>query len=151
MAADVDADAAAVLFTRRGVNGQPCFELLLFEWAGEWRLAGSSGGSAEEDVLAQRPPSSALGGPLRWEGGGSCHSELVRGLPRRLLNHAQVRAAAEAHQVEVRGHDGERILPVWRHGQLVVIWQGRCAPELTARDAEGRPLGTASSLAAGGW
>lgn len=152
MAADVDADAAAVLFARRGVSGQPCFELLLLEWDGEWRLAGGSGGSAEDDVLAQRPPASVLGGPLRWEGGGSCRSHLGSRLrPRRWLHHAQVRAAAEAHQVDVRARRTERTLPVWRHGQLVVIWHGRSAPELTARDAEGRPLARASSLAAGGW
>ena len=134
MAADADGDAAAVLFARRGVSGQPCFELLLFEWAEGWRLAGESGGSAEDDVLAERPPASLLGGPLRWEGGGSCHSGLGGVLHRRRwLHHAQVRAAAEAHEVGVRGRRGERTLPVWRHGQLVVIWYGRAAPELTAR------------------
>lgn len=156
MAADVDVDAAAVLFARRGVSGQPCFELLLFERAEDdgWRHAGGSGGTAEDDVLAERPTAMTLGGPLRWEGGGSCRSSLAPriGLRRqRWLYHAQVRAAAEAHQVDVRGRRGERTLPVWRHGQLVVIWRGRGAPKLTARDAHGRPLGQAASLAAGGW
>jgi hypothetical protein len=154
MAADVDADAAAVLFARRGVSGQPCFELLLFEWAEGWRLAGDSGGSAEDDVLAERPPASLLGGPLRWEGGGSCHSDLSPriGLRRQpWIYHAQVRAAAEAHEVGVRGRRGERRLPVRRHGQLVVIWRGHGAPQLTARDAHGRPLGRTASLASGGW
>ena len=156
MAADVDCDAAAVLFARRGVSGQPCFELLLFDQAGDggWQFAGGSGGSAEDDVLAERPPAYVLGGPLRWEGGGSCRSDLAPRIGlrrRRWLNHAQVRAAAEAHEVHVRGSRGERVLPVWRHGQLVVVWRGRGAPELTARDAHGRPLGRVASLAAGGW
>ena len=174
MAADVDADVAAVLFARRGVSGQPCFELLVLEYhgalraagsraegtagggagGGQWRLTGGSGGSAEDDMLAERPPASVLGGPLRWEGGGSCRSDLAPriGLRRQhWLYHAQVRAAAEAHEVDVHGRRGERTLPVWRHGQLVVIWRGRGAPELTARDEHGRPLGEASSLAASGW
>jgi hypothetical protein len=171
MAADVDADAAAVLFARRGVSGQPCFELLLFEYhrerdaapgtadgadtaGGGWWLVGGSGGQAEDDVLDDRPPAFALGGPLRWEGGGSCRSALAPriGLRRqRWLYHAQVRAAAETHEVQVRGSRGERMLPVWRHGQLVVIWRGGGAPELTALGDDGRPLGETSSLAAGGW
>jgi hypothetical protein len=154
MAADVDADAAAVLFARRGVSGQPCFELLLFEKQrdGGWRFAGGSGGSAEDDVLAERPPANVLGGPLRWEGGGSSRGDRRGWLRRRRwLQHAQVRAAAEAHQVDVRGRRGKRTLPVWRHGQLVVIWRGRGAPQLTARDADGRTLGRTASLVGGGW
>lgn len=161
LAADVDGDAAAVLFARRGVSGQPCFELVLFEdHGGVWESPGGSGGAAEDDLLADRPPASALGAPLRWEGSGSCRSGLPRSkLPRyglgraggRWLHHVHVRAAVEAGEVRVRGIRGVRTLPVPRHGQLVVVWRGRAAPWLSAWSDKGLLIGREVSVASGGW
>jgi hypothetical protein len=161
LAADVDGDAAAVYFARRGVSGQPCFELVLFEdHGGVWESPGGSGGTAEEDLLADRPPAAALGAPLRWEGGGSCRSDLPRtrlpwyGLGRpsgHWLHHVQVRAAAEAGEVRVRGTRGERTLVVPRHGWLVVVWRGRAAPWLSAWSGDGVRIGPEVSVASSGW
>ncbi|MGE5290710.1 MAG: hypothetical protein ACM3ML_26665 [Micromonosporaceae bacterium] len=161
LAADVDGDAAAVLFARRGVSGQPCFELVLFEdHGGVWESPGGSGGTAEEDLLADRPPASALGAPLRWEGSGSCRSGLPRhrlpwyGLGRGgggWLHHVHVRAAVEAGEVRVRGIRGVRTLSVPRHGQLVVVWRGRAAPSLSAWSDSGVRIGSEVSVASGGW
>ena len=168
LAADVDGDVAAVLFARRGTSGQPWFEVVVFERGhdGCWESPGESGGQAEDDILDDRPPAAALGAPLRWEGGGACRGRLpprlwarAPGLPlgvsrlrgRRTLNHTLVRAAAETGQVRVRGAHGERILPVPRHGQLVVVWRGHTAPSLTPWSHDGVRIGPAVSVAAGGW
>jgi len=161
LAADVDGDAAAVLFARRGVNGQPCFELVLFEdHGGVWESPGGAGGIAEDDLLADRPPAVVLGAPLRWEGDGSCRTKLPRnrrpwhglGPARgRWLHYAQVRAAAETGEVRVRNVRGERILAVPRHGQLVVVWRGRAAPWLTAWSDRAVRIGPEVSVASGGW
>ncbi len=159
LAADVDGDAAAVLFARRGTSGQPWFEVVVFEKhrGGGWESPGGSGGAAEDDILDDRPPSAALGAPLRWEGGGACRGRLAPRLPpgvwrgRRLLNHTLVRAAAETAQVRVRGAHGERTLPVPRHGQLIVVWRGRAAPSLTPWSAAGMRIGPEVSVASGGW
>jgi hypothetical protein len=161
LAADIDGDAAAVLFARRGTSGQPCFEVVVFERApgGPWETVGGSGGQAEEDLLDDRPPSAALGAPLRWEGSGACRGRMAPrrrlGLPRsrawRVLNHTLVRAAAETGQVRVHGAHGARILPVQRHGQLVVVWRGRAAPSLTPWSADGVRIGPDVSVASGGW
>jgi hypothetical protein len=165
LAADVDGDVAAVLFARRGTSGQPWFEVVAFErgHGGAWESPGGSGGQAEDDILDDRPPAATLGAPLRWEGGGTCRGSLARpglrvglpGLPgprsRRLLNHTLVRAAAETAQVRVRGAHSERILPVSRHGQLVVVWRGGDAPSLTPWSEDGVCIGPEVSVASGGW
>ena len=161
LAADVDGDVGAVLFARRGTSGQPWFEVVVFErgTGGHWESTGASGGQAEDDILDDRPPSAALGAPLRWEGGGACRGRMAPrrrlGVPRlrgrRVLNHTLVRAAAETGQVRVRGAHGERILPVPRHGQLVVVWRGRAAPSLTPWSADGARIGPEVSVASGGW
>jgi hypothetical protein len=161
LAADVDGDAAAVLFARRGVNGQPCSELVFFEdHGGVWDSPGGSGGTAEDDILADRPAAAELGAPLRWEGSGSCRSHLpsrrfpwqVLGLGGgRWLHHVHIRAAAETGEVRVRGERGERTIIVPRHGQLVVVWCGRAAPTLTAWSDRGVRIGSEVSVAAAGW
>lgn len=163
LAADADGDAAAVLFARRGVSGQPNFEVVLFEDAdGRWEGIGGSGGSADDDILDDRPPAAELGAALRWEGGGSCRGRLAarigpgKGLRlglgnRRWLHHVQIRAAAETGQVRVRGAHGERTLQVPRHGQLVVVWRGRAAPRLNPWSDTGVRIGPEVWVAAGGW
>jgi hypothetical protein len=153
LAADADGGAAAVLFARRGVSGQPNFEVIAFQRArGGWEPVGGSGGSAEDDLLTDRPPAAELGAALRWEGGGSCRGG--RGAPLRLgrsLHHVQIRAAAETAQVRVRGVHGERTLRVQRHGQLVVVWRGSAAPWLVPCSADGSRIGPEISVTSSGW
>jgi hypothetical protein len=161
LATDVDGDVAAVFFARRGTSGQPWFEVVVFERIrGGWESPGGSGGQAEDDILGDRPPRAALGAPLRWEGGGARSGRLAAGFRpgagpglrgRRLLNHTLVRAAAETWQVRVRGAHGERVLPVHRHGQLVVVWRGRAAPSLTPWSRAGVCIGPEICVASGGW
>ncbi|WP_051516092.1 hypothetical protein [Candidatus Blastococcus massiliensis] len=138
LAVDRDGDVAVTVFLRRGVSGLPLVESHTLELArGGWRVLGGGGG-ASDVAVAPRQSLAELGAPAVSPGsGGTARSRSgLLGLRSGWISYAELWLAREVAVLQV----GNRRLPFAAHGYAVVVWTGR-TPEITARDAEGKPLG----------
>lgn len=139
MAVDRDNDVAVTLFARRGVSGQPLDEAWALELRdGEWKVLGGGGGTAPDDLLAERPPAARLGGLFQAQGGGSSLRNAERLVPwgARYISHAHLRVSAEVDHVLV----GRRRIGVASHGHVVVVWASRKPPMVTLLASDGTQL-----------
>jgi hypothetical protein len=139
LAVDVDGDVACTMFVRRSVGSfeQAC-HVLVRRGTG-WVHLGGGGSGAETDGLEDRPAAGELGGHVVVRGSGGVADVAGRRVPwgGRWISYAQLRVSAAVAGV----HVGDRVLPVPRHGHVVVVWTGRRAPVAVARGSDGRSLG----------
>ncbi|MCF6744517.1 hypothetical protein E9529_09540 [Blastococcus sp. KM273128] len=140
LAVDVDGDVACTYFARRSVGAVVAEAWVLVRRGQEWVLLGGGGGGLEDDDLADRPAAAPLGDRVVPTGGGAVLRNPGRLMPwgARYATYATLRASREVDRLRV----GARLLPVPRHGHLVVVWAGRQAPTTEALAADGRGLGT---------
>ena len=143
LAVDVDDDVACTLFTVRGPGHVRHETHLLARADGVWTVLGGGGGGGDDGDLADRPTTARLGAPTVVQGRGSVLRNAGRLMPwgARYVHDAELLVSSDVHSVVVAG---ARVLPVPRHGHLVVVWSGRRPPGVVARDAAGRPLGVVS-------
>jgi hypothetical protein len=145
MAVDVDGDAAATMFARRGV-GRICKEInVLALREGEWTWLGGGGGDDDQDLLADRPAvlPTYLGLGVQgvdprvmasnWRGGSSDGGDGTGPSPPRWISYAEVRVNAEVTSVRV----ADRLLVVPWHGRVIVVWSG-LPPHVVALDETGK-------------
>ena len=140
MAVDVDGDAAATLFARRGVSGRPQLDTwALVRQAGRWEILGGGGGDASEELFVRRPAAVTIGGHLASLGGGSTSRNADRLMPwgGKWVHYATYLTAVEVAAVSV---NGERRLDVAVHGHIVVVWSERRPPNLRVLGQDGRML-----------
>ena len=140
LAVDVDGDVACTLFAVRAPGHVRRETHLLARTRGVWSvLGGGSGGGGDGDGLTDRPGTAELGAPVIVRGSGSvARSSGLMPWSTRYVHDAELSVSSAVHSLLV---GGSRVLPVPRHGQLVVVWAGRRPPPVLARDVAGRPLG----------
>jgi hypothetical protein len=138
MAVDVDGDVACTKFVRRSVGSFEHMCHVLVRRGAGWLYLGGGGSGAETDGLEDRPAARQLGGHVVVQGSGGVADDTGRRMPwsGRWISYAELRVSASATSV----HVGDRVLPVPRHGHVVVVWTGRRAPVAVAHGADGRPL-----------
>lgn len=140
VAFDVDGDAAATLFIRRGVSGDPWLESwTLVRRDGEWKLLGGGSGNGHDDLFEPRPPIYELEAPTRLLGSGATDSNANRKMPwgRKLIHTAQLRCAAEVERLDLGG----RRIAVQDHGVVTLVWTQRRAPRCLAVAGTGEIVG----------
>jgi hypothetical protein len=135
---DVDGDVACTVFVRRTPGGFALETHVLVRRGAGWAYLGGGGGGAETDCLDDRPSARVLGGHVVVQGSGGVAGDAGRLVPwgGRWISHAELRVSADVTSVQV----GSRMLPVPRHGHVVVVWTGRRPPVAVARSADGRVL-----------
>jgi hypothetical protein len=139
LAVDRDGDVAATMFLRRGVSGDPLFDVHTLELTGGgWRMLGGGGGPGYE-VTEVRPRLADLGSPAVSSG----HGGTARTGSSRLgrwrddwVSWVELRVAEEVAVLRV----GTRLVPVAGHGCAIVVWV-REQPRIAALDASGAVLG----------
>jgi hypothetical protein len=156
MAVDVAGDVAVTMFARRGVHCTWLDTHVLVFRDGQWALLGGGGGSADEDLLTDRPlelPASpgirrgattgadarimvVDGGGGVLDSGGNADRWPWSG---RWISYATVRVSGQV----TSGRTSDRDLPVPWHGRVVVAWTGRRRPRVVACDESGHPVATA--------
>lgn len=147
VAVDVDGDVAATRFLRRGTG---CFwdeiHLLVQNGNGGWRRLGGGGSSrGYEDRTAEsfeRARDDLASHQVLVNGGTAVWRDSDRLLPwtERWVRAAAVLVGGGIAQLVVGG----RRLPIRYHGHLVVVWGSPRPPSVTARDAAGRTVVTAT-------
>ena len=140
VASDWDGDVAAVMFLRRGVNGEPWVDVHSLEWQPSgWRLLGGGSGNSGDSLLTTRPTLTELGAPGVELGGGATLRNPERRMPwgARWIRWVELRVVEEVTSLLV----GDRSLPVAPHGAALVVWQSRHRPPVVALDETGCELG----------
>jgi len=137
LAFDIEGDAAATLFVRRGVNGNPWLEAWTLEQRdGEWFLLGGGSGDGYEEIFEPRDSIADLA--VRYGSGWTARGAgRMIPWPRKGVNHVEMRLASEVASLRV----GNRSIEVPAHGLAIVMWQTRRPPLPLAIDADGKQLG----------
>ncbi len=154
MAVDVAGDIAATMFARRGVGcfWQETHVLVLRD--GQWALLGGGGGTADQDLLADRPAmlpdylrlarDATNGGDprvivVKGSGGVLDDGDQADARPGsgRWISYADVWVNAQVTSV----HFCDRSLRVPWHGHVVLVWSGGPPSRVVAHDASGQVLG----------
>lgn len=138
LAFDVDGRAAATLFVRRGVSGEPWIEEWTLERRGDgWHRLGGGAGNVGYNPLAPRPPAAQLGGCVVRAGSGWVRRKVPwYSLRARGISYARVRVSAEVEKLRVR----DRWISVPEHGHQVVVWATHGAPRVEAWSSGGERL-----------
>lgn len=151
MAVDVSDDLAVTMFAHRSVGCVVKETHVLASRDGKWRWLGGGGGTANDDLLADRPlvvptflgigrdpatdPSvMAVSGSGGVRDGGDGISPWSK--DGGWISHAELRVSAQVTSVKV----ADRLLAVPWHGHVVVVWSGERAPRVVALDEGGQSL-----------
>jgi hypothetical protein len=140
VAVDRDGDAAATLFLRRGVSGEPWLDAQALERAGSsWRPLGGGGGNADQQIFEARRPAAEVGAVAEQLGGGGSLRNAGRRMPwgAKWVHWAELRMAAEVRTLLLPA----RSIPVAEHGLALVVWTSKRPPVVVAADSRGCEVG----------